>query len=301
MHRSVAATLAVVFGLCLPGVSAAGHAAKRAQKGITTQLHVDLDVDGAPILVDATVNVTQLTARSNRLLASATIVGAATVGTQTKQLDLALTLDAAVAATCGTTPSLTVTLFEVQLALSGIPITLRDVALTVSSPPNTLVGGLTCSIANVLQQPKALQSLVTLVNNVLTSLLDGGVVSLVADVHLNTFTLVAGNLNADAVVTGTLTAKDLVLPIDAAAFLTATVVGQCGASSASLSIALNELHVGVAGLLDLTLVDTTVTIDSGGDPVLQTLICAVTPLLEQPVLDGSQVIPLLNQIIALLP
>jgi hypothetical protein len=303
MHRSAASSLAVITSLAWLVLPADGYGANGASKGITTQLDVAQDVDGAPVLIDATVNVTQLTARNTRLLASATIVGTATVGTQTKALDLSVTVDASVAATCGSTASLTITLYEVQLVLSEIPITLRNVALTVTSPQNTLVGGLSCSIAQVLTQPKALQSLVTLVNTVLTSLLDGGVVSLVASVHLNQFTLEGGRLLADATVNGTLSAKDLTLPIAAAALIDATVAGQCDATRASLRITLNELQVGAAGLLALTVVDTSVTIDSGSDATLRTLICEVTPLLLQPLPEGgiSEVISLLNQILALLP
>jgi hypothetical protein len=302
MRRSTASSLVVITSLAWLVIPADGYEANGASNGITTQLDVALDVDGAPVLIDATVNVTQITTRNKRLLASATIVGTATVGTQTKALDLSVTVDASVAATCGSTTSLTITLYEVQLVLSEIPITLRNVALTVTAPQNTLVGGLSCSIAQVLTQPKALQSLVTLVNQVLTSLLDGGVVSVVASAHLNQFRLEGGRLLADATVTGTLSAKDLTLPIAAVAFVDATVVGQCG-TSASLRITLNELQVGAAGLLSLTVVNTTVTIDSGSDVALRTLICEVTPLLLQPVLDGgiSEVIPLLNQILALLP
>jgi hypothetical protein len=55
----------------------------------------------------------------------------------------------------------------------------------------------------------------------------------------------------------------------------------------------------VAGVLELTLVDTTIAIDAGNDATLQTLICLVTPLLQQPILDGSQLIPLLNRILAI--
>jgi hypothetical protein len=300
MRSTAAVGLAISALVWLVGPADA-HAAKAGTSGISTQLHVALDVDGTPVLVDAGVTVTQLTARRDRLVASATIVGSATLGTVTKPLDLAVTLDASVAATCGPTTSLTVTLHEVQLRVSEIPITLRDVALTVTSPQNTLVGALSCSISNVVSQPKSLQALVTLVNNALTSLLDGGVVSLVASVHLNQFTLSGGHLLADATIQGTLSAKDLTLPIDAAVFVDATVVGQCTDAGASLDVTLNELRVGAAGLLDLTVVDTTVTIQATPGTELSVLICALSPLLEQPVLDGSQVIPLLNRILALLP
>ena len=296
--------LASLTGLVAP---ATGYAARRVPARITTQLYVDLDVDGIPVLIDGTINVTELRARHDRLSASATLVGQVTLGEVTQPLNVSLRrVEASVAATCGSTPSLTVILHELELKVRNIPLTLRDVALTVASPPNTLVGTLTCSISSLLTQPRALQEVVTLVNRVLTVLLDGGVVSLVASVHLNQFSLASGNLIADATITGTLTVNDLAggtrlqLPIDASAFLDATVVGECTADSASLSVTLNELHVGAVGILDLTLVDTTLIIDSGGDPARHTLICAVTPLLEEPVLDESQLIPLLNQILALL-
>lgn len=307
MYRLAALSLAVLCGVAWVVVPAPAHAAKRgSHKGITTQLDVNLDIDGLPVLIDATVNVTELTSRQDRLVATAAVVGIATLGTVTQPLDISATVDASVAASCGSGPaaSLTVVLHELQLGLSGIPITLRDVALTVASPPNTLVGTLTCTLSHLLARPKALRSAVSLVNQVLTSLLDGGVVTLNARVHLNQFSVSGTSLFADATIDGMLTAKDLVIVIpDSPVRLDAAVDARC-AENASLNITLNELHVGVAGVLDLTIVNTPLLIESGANAQLRDLICGVTAILQPMdggLMDVDQLIDLLNQILALLP
>jgi hypothetical protein len=273
---------------------------KVSVSGLTLGLNVALDVEGTPLAVNANVNIQSFTLSGGQLFASGSITGSATLNGVTKPLNATFSTVALVDADCtATTANLSVTLQSLSLNVNGIPLSLGSLTLTASGTPGTLLGDLICSLADVLDGGGSSTALVTLLNQILRAGAVPTSVSVAGTLDLATFSLQNGVLTAAGSLVGTVTLNGLTVPLNTTFNVQALVNATYTATSASLTVVLQQLNLNLNGLA-LSVGQTTVAVTVDATSPVYLLITDIADLLSAGTVDEAALLLLLDDLFAIL-
>jgi len=193
---------------------------------------------------------------------------------------------------------LTLDIGAIHLNLLGLVVDLAPIHLTITGQQGTLLGGLLCGIAGLLDGGLNLNltGITNLLNQVLgqTSALTGiAATGTVSGAFATVTKFVTQNGKLAAVTNITNAAGTLVG--------TATVPVTAAGSCTILTLDIGAIHLNLLGLVvDLSPVHLAITAQQGPGNLLGNLLCAIANLLHSPSLNLNGLANLLNRVLALL-